>query len=387
MRTLKIKTMIKKLPNVVLWVFLLLLFQNCKQEEISMDLTRDFENMIAEEIDLQHIPALAVLIFKENTILYENYFGYSNVQNRIPLTRDDIFLLASISKVVTATALLQLFDAGYFALDDPINDYLPFRVSVPNYNQPITFRMLLTHTSGIADGPLLYTQYYYGQDSPTPLHDFLKSYLVPGGAYYNATENFHDFTPGTNFSYSNAGSALIGVLVEQLSKTDFNSYCKKNIFQPLKMNHTYWRLEEAFQANASIAQPYRFNNNQYQPIQHYTFTDYPNGGLRSSPRDMHKLLTAFVQNGMSNNYPLLKASTINTMLTPQFPTINREVGLHLFLMQATNNLWGHSGSESGVATILAFNANTKVGAIIFTNQKEVNLSDILAEAYALGLKL
>jgi hypothetical protein len=75
------------------------------------------------------------------------------------------------------------------------------------------------------------------------------------------------------------------------------------------------------------------------------------------------------------------------MISPQIPAIDNEVGLHLFLMNPENNLWGHDGGEQGVATIMAFNPSTKVGAIILTNQGEADLDKILVQAYKLGLNL
>ena len=75
------------------------------------------------------------------------------------------------------------------------------------------------------------------------------------------------------------------------------------------------------------------------------------------------------------------------MITPQIPSIDNEVGLHLFLMNAANGLWGHDGGEEGVATIMAFNPTTRVGAIILTNQGDAELDEMLTEAYKLGLDL
>lgn len=379
------------LTNLLFVTFLFVSLQSCKKDELNVDNTAvdttEFNEFIQDEMDFQKIPTLSVHIFEKNDIKYEKYFGKSNMQQNTPLKFDDIFLLASISKVVTATALLQLYDDGLFELDDKINDYLPFDVLVPSQNTNITFRMLLTHTSGIADGSALDDQYYDGQDSPIALASFMQDYLVQGGQYYNSTENFYDFEPGTEHEYSNIGSALMGVLVENISNKGFNAYCKENIFQPLGMSHTFWRLDESFQSNLTIVQPYYYENNQFEEIQHYTFTDYPNGGLRSSGQDMFKFFRAFVQHGTSSNYQLLNSSTIDAMITPQIPSIDDEVGLHLFIMDSENGLWGHDGGEEGVATIMAFNPETKVGAIIFANQGDVDLEEILSEAYKLGLKL
>jgi CubicO group peptidase (beta-lactamase class C family) len=372
------------LMNLIVLAFILVSFINCKKDKPIIKSVSEFEEYIQDEMDDQNIPAISILAFKESTILYEKYFGKSNIDQNIALQNNHLFLLASVSKVITATALLQLYDDGLFALDDNINDYLTFSVSVPNYTTNITFRMLLTHTSGIADGSALDGQYFYGQDSPTSLDYFLENYLVNGGAYYNDSENFHDFTPGSEHEYSNIGNALIALLVGQISGIDFNSYCKQNIFTPLGMNNSFWRLDEISQ---TIVTPYNYNRREFEAIQHYTFTDYPNGGLRSTSRDLFIFLRAFTQGGKSNDYQLLSESTINSMLTPQISTIDNEVGLHLFLMDSDYSLWGHDGGEQGVATIMAINQKTKVGAIILTNQGEVDLDEILVETYKLGLSL
>jgi CubicO group peptidase (beta-lactamase class C family) len=368
-------------------LFLFIALQACSDDsdsEPAANTIAEFESYIQAEMASQKIPAVSTLIFRENTVLYDGYFGKSQIQQNQALEDDHLFLLASVSKVVTATALLQLNDSNLFSLDDKINDYLPFNVDVPNHPENITFRMLLTHTSALADGSALDDQYYYGSDSPVELKFFLENYLVPNGNFYNASENFHDFAPGNDFEYSNTGNALIGLLVEEISGMTFNNYCKQNIFGPLGMNETYWRLDEISQ---TIVQPYDFSNGQYQAIPHYTFTDYPNGGLRSTAQDMFKFLRAFVNNGVSNNHQLLKPSTISSMISAQIPVIDHEVGLHLFIMNAENGLWGHDGGEQGVATIMAFNPTTKVGVIILTNQGEANLDEILVEAYELGLNL
>lgn len=368
-------------------IALLLLFAACGSEDVEINNVSDYEVYIQEEMDGQGIPALATLIFKEDQILYEKYLGQSQIQQNIALQDNHLFLLASVSKVITATALLQLYDQGLFGLDDNINGYLPFNVTVPNQTTPITFRMLLTHTSAIADGDALDEQYFYGKDPDVALDFFLENYLVAGGSFYNANQNFYDFEPGSQHEYSNVGNALIGVLVEQISNKGFNAYCKENIFAPLGMTNTFWRLDEIFQANLTIVQPYNLSRNNYEAIDHYTFTDYPNGGLRSTAQDLFKFLSAFAQGGTSNNFQLLKSSTVSEMASLQIPSIDNEMGLHLFLLNSSNNLWGHDGGEQGVATIMAFSPTTKVGAIILTNQGDADLDDMLVKTYELGLKL
>lgn len=371
--------------NLAISLSILLFCTNCTiEDEAPIDNAADFETFLQEEMEDQYIPALSVLIFEKDNILQESHLGKSNIEQNIALENDHLFLLASISKMVTGTALLQLKDDGLLELDDKINDYLPFNVAIPDETEDITFRMLLTHTSGIADGSALDDQYYYGVDSPIALGDFLEDYLVPGRQYYDASENFHNFAPGTKSEYSNVGSALIGVLVEEISGMGFVDYCNQNIFTPLGMTNTAWRLDEITQ---TIVQPYDYVSNENVSIEHYTFTDYPNGGLRSTARDMHKFLTTFTNGGLSNGVQVLSTETVTEMLSLQFPDVIEETGLHIFVMDTANNLWGHDGGEQGVATIMAFNPTTKVGAIVFSNQGEADLDDILVESYKLGLGL
>ncbi len=377
--------LLSKTNLVSTFLFFLLFSASCTKEEITINNTDDFGIYLEDEMEGQNIPALSVLIFEENEVLYEKQLGKSNIAQNTALKNNDLFLLASVSKVITATALLQLQEQDFFDLDDSVNDYLSFNVNIPDYeNTNITFRMLLTHTSGIADGSALDDQYYYGEDSPISLGYFLENYLVSNGEFYDENENFHNFEPGKGHEYSNIGNALIGLLVEQISGMDFNDYCKQNIFQPLGMTNTFWRLDEI---NQTIVQPYDYAKGEYEEIQHYTFTDYPNGGLRSTAKDLFYLLSALAQNGMFNNHQLLKAQTVQEMITPQIPALTNDMGLHLFLLNSENNLWGHDGGEQGVATIMAFNPTSKIGAIILTNQGDVDLDDMLIEAYELGARL
>ncbi|MCC5944728.1 MAG: beta-lactamase family protein [Bernardetiaceae bacterium] len=336
-----------------------------------------FRDYLLSEMDRQDIPALAALVFRGDQIVYEDYLGKSNIDADLDLAADHVFLLASISKVVTATALLQLYEQNRFDLDEPVNDYLDFTVQPPGTSTAITFRMLLTHTSGIADGSAMDNHYYYGEDSPIALGTFLQGYLVPGGADYNSRENFHDFEPGTDHEYSNIGSALIAHLVERISGTEFNSYCKQNIFRPLGMNSTFWRLSEI---NQTIVTPYEGD----EAIEHYTFTDYPNGGLRTTARDLFTFAKAFTQGGRTNDHQLLERTTIEQMLTLQIPSLDNTMGLHLFRFDANENIWGHDGGEKGTSTIMGFNPDTQIGVILLANESDANLDAALLRGYNAG---
>lgn len=364
-----------------------LIWSSCADDTPDITSKVDFDNYLQEELTDQNLPALSVLIFKNNEVKYEKNLGESDIENGTALASEDMFLLASVSKMVTGVALLQLYEEGKFSLDDPINDHLPFNVNVPNKSTAITFRMLLTHTSAIDDGANSQLFYSYGKDSPLDLKKYLEEYLTPGGEYYDASDNFHDYEPGSSHDYSNMASALIGVLVAEISGKDFRTYCREKIFDPLQMTNTYWSLDLALQSGKTIVKPYEYKNRSFEAIDHYTFPDYPNGGLRSSARDMMHFLSALAQGGLYEGTRILKEGTVEEMLTLQIPNLDNTFGLHAFQVDETNKLWGHNGGEQGVSTEVGFNKETDVGAIVLTNLADVDLNEILIEAYKLGLTL
>jgi CubicO group peptidase (beta-lactamase class C family) len=217
---------------------------------------RDEEELlqfIEDTMEAYEIPGLSISIVKNDNIVWEKYFGYANVDENITVDENTLFMLASVSKTVTATALMQLFEEGLFLMDDDIDDYLPFAVNHPDYLTPITFKMLLTHTSGIKDNWDVMP--YYDGDSELELGYYLEQYLIPGGEFYDSNSSFTNSMPGTSFAYSNIGAALIGLLVEEISNQPFNIYCQENIFEPLSMNSAFWFLSEIENLN-QVALPY-----------------------------------------------------------------------------------------------------------------------------------
>jgi CubicO group peptidase (beta-lactamase class C family) len=152
--------------------------------------------------------------------------------------------IGSISKSLIATAVMQLWKKGKFQLDDDVNEFLPFNVrNAFHPDTPITFRLLLTHRSGIADSPAYRSSYACG-DPSIPLEKWLKEYLAPGGRYYQKKANFHTWKPGKENHYSNMGFGLLGYLVERVSGESLPQYTRENIIKPLGMKKTGWLLSE-----------------------------------------------------------------------------------------------------------------------------------------------
>src|SRR5262249_59473276 len=151
---------------------------------------------LASQLQRLDVPGLAAGIVKNGRLVCTGAAGMANIEQKKPVTADTLFLIASVSKVVTATALMQLQEEGKFKLDDDVNRYLPFRVSIPESPaSPITFRQLLTHTSSIRDnstyincplscdyGSELGDYVTRGADSPISYADFFLRKLHPAFA-------------------------------------------------------------------------------------------------------------------------------------------------------------------------------------------------------------
>ena len=181
------------------------------------------------------LPSISAAIVRGNKILWEGYYGYSNTSNRTEPTEETIYGVASVSKLVTVTAVMQQVEQATLDLDEDISTYLGFEVRNPNHpNTTITSRMLLTHRSSLAwpDGAVN-TQFYqpYANESAPPLGSWIESYLSTANAWLN-------IAPNTARQYSNPGIALMGYVVERITGINFKEYCRRNIFTPLRMTNT-----------------------------------------------------------------------------------------------------------------------------------------------------
>lgn len=348
------------------------------------------DNFILDEMNTENTPGMATLIVKDGEIVWMNSYGFADVGGSIPVSDSTVFMLASISKLFTGTALMHLYESGQIDIDEDLNNYLLFDIDVPGFEtDSITFRQLMTHTASIADGPAM-DGYYSNGDPTISLSDVIERYFSISGVDYNASDNFSNDAPGTAYEYSNMGTALAGYMVEAVTGTDFSEYCNTYIFDELCMDNTSWFLAD-FDTN-DVARPYQWSGGQFVPYAHYGFADYPDGQLRSNVYDLANFMIAVLQNGAFNGEELLTSSSLNEMLTPQVPTIEPTQGLNwyqelIFLTGGgTVNVWGHNGGESGVSTDLYINPDNNIGVAVLSNGEGDNLY-VVDELYnyALGL--
>ena len=329
----------------------------------------------AEELDAfiqqtmrnNNIPGVATCVVRHGRTGWIGNHGWANVNTEIPVTQDIMFHTRSIAKTITAAAAMQLWENGEFALDDPINAYIPdFDVVHPNFpNVPITFRMLLTHTSSLIETPnTLSNQVGIGEDGPWAhrLGEFLQNYLVPGGQFYNDTLYSPNNPPGASRIYSTVGVALLGYLVECIAGQDFYEYCQDSIFMPLGMENSSWFMDDLDWRN--MAQLY-YANGQIQPWP--SRPDGPGVNLSISSYDLSQFLTAMVQHGRNGDVRILEGATVDTMLTVAFRIdFDSEQGLIWYRREYEGDFyWGHTG---GWGTIVSFHLPTSTAVVVSANR-------------------
>jgi CubicO group peptidase (beta-lactamase class C family) len=336
----------------------------------------DIDSLITTTMNNYHIPGLAALInTKDDGIIWKNNYGYKNVELSQPVEDSTMFLIASISKTILATAIMQFWEADSFDLDDNINDYLDgFQVHIPyHWNDTITFRMIMTHTASIRDNWNVMNALVVCGDSPISLDTFLINYFTPGGSYYNSALNFNGAKPGTVYEYAQPGICILAYLVEKFSGMTFNQYCREHIFNPLGMNKTSWFLEGM--DTTAIATPYIWQGGQYIPYCHQGFPYYPIGQLRTNKIELEHFLSTYMNWGKYNGSSILDSSTVDLILTDQLgypiPGWGDYQGLIWFDYRfvAGRSLWGHDGSWYGYGTDMVFQKEEEWGVILFANSR------------------
>lgn len=342
----------------------------------------------------EHIPGLAVAVLRGRSLVWSKGYGWANLAQRVPMTPDTIQNIGSVSKTFTATAVMQLFDAGRFELDDDVNRYLGFRVEHPMHPAaPITIRQLLSHTSSIADGPA-YDRAYACGDPSQSLEEWLRGYLATDGRDYDGGQHFHTWAPGKEFAYSNVAFGLLGHLVERLSGVPFADYCRQRIFQPLGMSETSWYLRDIDPARHSIpyswvsagqvrgpswgGQPPRVIGDPeaaarvdggYAASCLYNHPNFPDGFLRSSVHQLARYAGAYLEAARPGNSKLLRPETIARMFRPESGDDARVMGLCWNAQRRTSTdlLWGHMGSDPGINANLRLRFADGVAAIVLMN--------------------
>ena len=349
--------------------------------------------------DENELIGMSVLFIYEGETLWEGYFGLADSVRQIPISEKTMYRVASISKMVTATALLQLWEAGRVDLDTDVSQYLGWKLQHPKHKEvPITLRHLMSHRSGIRDCDAYYN--FSSQMIPEKLH--IRELFTASGKYF-ADDLFADHAPGEYFSYTNCTWGLVATVVEKVSGERFDDYSRKHILHPLGMQADF--NVAAIESMDDIAVLYRYIDGKWTPQaddyqgerpEYRAFEGYqtgqnglifgPQGSLRSSVQDLARMAYMLMNDGSWNSHRILKEKTVNMMLDEQwtYDGNNGNTGddffhsyglaIHRTLNQDSSDIIfpdrkmaGHPGDAYGLLSGLYFDKESRTGIIFISN--------------------
>ena len=258
-----------------------------------------------------HIPGAVLIIVKDGRVYTSRAWGLSDTRARTPVSVDrTIFRVGSVSKVVTATALMQQVDRGRLKLDDDVNRYLADWKVPATFASPVRVSDLLTHTAGLDE--IAPGRKVFREAAVIPLGDFLRNRIVPRRP------------PGTISSYNTYGISLAGHLVEVTSGLKLAAYLERDVFQPLGMTSS--TLGAPLKSSAAdVAVGYSSSGGKYQPEPWEYFHTSPASDVNVTAADMAKFMIAHLDGQSSTR--ILSDSARTSMHAVRFRNDPRILGV------------------------------------------------------------
>lgn len=354
--------------------------------------------MVQEHVDKKWIPGAVVLLMRNGKVVHHKAFGFKDLEAKAALKTNDIFRIASQTKAITSLAIMMLWEEGKFLLDEPISNYAPefgnpkvlnqFQWADTTYTTipakgEITFRHLLTHTSGIdyaSIGSQEFTAIYAKAGVPSGIGN-TNMLLADKMKILGTLPLKHH--PGEQYTYG-LNTDVLGYLVEVLSGQSLDQFFQERIFKPLGMTDTYFYLPK--EKHHRLVALHETTEKGLQRMTGFAYDraepDYPNragkyfsggAGLSSTAEDYARFLQLFLNNGMFNGQRIISRKTVELMLTNQIqPPLANQFGLG-FGLETEKNDHESVVSNGAFAWAGAFNTHywadpkEKLVGIIFTN--------------------
>ncbi|MBD0383231.1 serine hydrolase domain-containing protein [Paenibacillus sedimenti] len=352
------------------------------------------DERIRQLMDKHRIVGLAASVIQDGKQIWNGGYGWANIARRIPVTEHTVFRIASISKTVVATAVMQLVEKGLCHIDQDVGEILGFRVRNPKHPDfSVTLSQIMTHTSGLQDE---YVRFVVDSRNENPPKIRLADILLPDGPYYS-DRLWGEGPPGdpSHFEYSNLGSIILATIVEKLSEERFDVYCKRHLFEPLRMNETSFNIGD-FTNMDDIAALYEyaeadgqftvgtddFGGRKPDPIDYSSYVPgtngalfSPQGGLRTSVNDLTRFMEAHANGGALNRTRILQTETADLMHTPHWAGHRtegffRNSGLQFQITDDLipgQRLIGHAGDAYGLLSDMYFHKQERWGLILVMN--------------------
>jgi CubicO group peptidase (beta-lactamase class C family) len=375
---------------------------------MSAERVQRLDNVLKSYVTENKLPGLVAILVRNGQIVYHKAYGVSDVASKRAMQKDDIFRIASMSKAITATAVMMLYEQGKFGLDDPVSRYIPefknpkvlssFRFSDSTYQaQPakseITIRQLLNHTSGLGYGVIDGDERFKAMYKKAGITDLFTTEPVSIGESVKklAALPLHH-NPGEKYVYSE-GLDVLGYFIEVISGMPFDQYLRTNIFEPLGMNDTYFYLPDSKASRlVTIHRPAEGRWEAF-PVTFYD-PDYPRkgakrffsggAGLSSTAKDYATFLQMLVNGGAYNGKRFLSRYTTELLTTSnQTGTLyGGENGpMHFSLGFSVVNDRGH---DRGLGSVGKFNWGGYFNTNYFADPKEKIVAVLMKQTQSLS---
>lgn len=330
------------------------------------------------------IAGMTALVCDQDGVLYKRSFGKSDLSSERAFDEHTVMNIASISKTFLAVAIMRAVDQGKIALDDDVNDHLPFRISNPHFpNHPITIRQLVTHTSSIQDTKAYAHAYYFhnaenvdkkqiGKDMRRywsilkeneylDNRELIQAMLTPGGRYYKDDIYDKKNSPGGTPSYSNVAASLAAQVIEHATGMTYEEYTRQEILTPLGMQESWWNEDEIPAG--------RFTKRYYTPtweVPNYSLITLADGGLLTTGFDLTKFTFEMIK-GYEGQGSLLSREAYETMFSTQTEYPGRNgIGI-IWELIGDGTGFAHNGGDPGIFTNLVYDSEKKRAFIMMTN--------------------
>ncbi|HEY4740602.1 MAG TPA: serine hydrolase domain-containing protein [Candidatus Acidoferrales bacterium] len=337
-----------------------------QEAKLSSEQQKQIESVISKFMASSHAPGISVAVVENGEFVWSSGFGFADLENHVAATSATLYRLGSISKPITATGAMQLWEQKKLDLDAPIQKYCP---AFPQKQWPITTRELLGHLGGIR-------HYKSGtQDDPEIGNTRHFDDTITAGIQFFANDPLVA-QPGTKFNYSTMGYTLVGCAIEGASGEKYVDYIREHIFEPAGMTHT--RADDRF---AIIHNRTRFyTKDKSGAVQNAEFMDssykIPGGGWLSSADDMARFEIAIL------NDRLVARATRDVMWTPQKAADGSTSGYALG-WGTGHSLGvldvGHSGGQQGTATMMMLVPEKRLGVIVLINMDSLDAGPLATD--------
>lgn len=318
----------------------------------SISLTERIDSIITCKMNEYNIPGLSIGIVKNDTIIYTKGYGVASINSYKKITEVSIFHTASVSKIFTALAVMNLIQNNKLALDEKLVSVLPELKFSDKRAEAITIKHLLNHTSGIPD----VSDYNWSNNNQedNSLKDYLKK------------QNFKlKFQPSSQYSYSNLAYDILGYVIKKSSGIKFEDYVKENILLPSGMTNSDFRIFKISDSLRTFPHSKSWiTRNVYQRnVYPYTREHAPSSTLNSSSLELSKWMVHFIKK--LNFGP--ESFLLNSM-TKKSTNVNNFIGLGFQLYDLDGKkAIGHYGGDKGYRSYLLIVPENKIGLIVLAN--------------------